>query len=166
VGELAVTAVQLIMSFVATGKLYGVGIGSTLGEMDQAIHSSFIDVVSEDGLTMRRDYGFVEFYFNSGAEWVVSGGAVELHRLGSRYEMAERWHKDMHTKFLQHLTWEELGEVIERIPDSPPLAVIDQGDFLEYRAASTKVSVLVNNDNEERNGSWLGHGDVWSISLG
>ncbi|MEU0397926.1 hypothetical protein ABZ208_35270 [Streptomyces sp. NPDC006208] len=159
-------AVQLMASFVATGKLYEVGIGSTLAEVDRAIHATFIDVVGDDGLTMRRDYGFVEFYFNLDSEWTISGGAIELHRLGSRYEMARRWQEEMQTTFPQHVSWEELRGEIERTSGLPPLTVIDQGDFLEYRAVSTKVSVLVSNDNEERSGSWLGHGDVWSVSLG
>jgi hypothetical protein len=160
-----VTAIQLIASFVATGRLHGVGIGSTLSEVDQAIRSDFVDVVDESGLSLRRDYGFVEFYFNPGPDWVMSGGSIELHRLASDNERAEKWRRNMNVDFPQYMTWEELREELSRIPNSPPLTVIDQGEFLEYRAAETKVSVIVNNDHEERD-SWVGHGDVWSVSLG
>ena len=95
----------------------------------------------------------------------MSGGALELHRLASGYERAEKWRQDMQVDFPQYLTWDDLREEFSRTPDSPTLAVTDQGDFLEYRAAATKVSVIVNNDHEERD-SWVGHGDVWSVSLG
>ncbi|MFF4230983.1 hypothetical protein [Streptomyces sp. NPDC001820] len=159
------TAIQLIASFVATGRLHGVGIGSTLSEVDQAIRSDFIDVVDESGLSLRRDYGFVEFYFNPGPEWVMSGGSIELHRLASGYERAEKWRQNMNVHYPQYLTWKELREELSRIPDLPPLTVKDQGGFLEYRAAATKVSVIVNDDHEERD-DWVGHGDVWSVSLG
>ncbi|WP_328860942.1 hypothetical protein [Streptomyces sp. NBC_00306] len=72
---------------------------------------------------------------------------------------------EMQVDLPQYLPWADLREKLARTPDSPALAETDQGDFLEYRAAATKVSVLVNNDHEERD-SWVGHGDVWSVSLG
>ncbi len=159
------TAIELIASFVVTARLHGVGIGSTLSEVVRAIPSSHVDVVDESGLSLRRDYGFLEFYFNPGPDWVVSSGALELHRLASGYERAEKWRQDMQVDFPQYLTWDDLREEFSRTPDSPTLAVTDQGDFLEYRAAATKVSVIVNNDHEECD-SWVGHGDVWSVSLG
>ncbi|MEV4970005.1 hypothetical protein [Streptomyces scopuliridis] len=162
---MTVTAVRRIASFIGSGRLYGVGIGSTLAQLDQAIQCDFVDVVDEEGDSMRRDYGFVEFYLNSDRDWTVSGGAIELHRLATRYEMADRWHAATRDKFPQYLTWGELNEEFSKLPDPPSLNLIDQGDFLEYRASATKVSVLVNNDQEERDG-WLGHGDVWSVSLG
>lgn len=158
-------AAELISSFIASGRLYGVGIGSTLTELQQAIDCDFVDVVDEGGDSMRRDYGFIEFYLNSGQNWSVSGGAIELHRLAARGDMVDRWRTAMCDDFPQYLTWDELLVEISRLPNPPALKFIDQGDFQEYRAPATKVSVLVNNDHEERDES-LGHGDVWSVSLG
>lgn len=162
---MAVSAAKLIASFIATGRLYGIGIGSTLMNLQQKINCDFVDVVDEDGDSMRRDYGFIEFYLNSGQDWCVSGGAIELHRLAARSNMANRWHAAMRDEFPQYLTWDELCDEFSKLPNPPALQVIDQGDFLEYRASATKVSVLVSNDHEERDES-LGHGDVWSVSLG
>lgn len=156
---------ELIASFVATGRLYGVGIGSTLVDVQTEIDSDFVDVVDVDGDSMRRDYGFIEFYFNSGQHWTVSGGSIELHRLAVRSDLALRWSGAMRDEFPQYLAWEELLAEYSKLPDHPVLEVIDQGDFLEYRASVSKVSVLVNNDYEKRD-EWLGHGDVWSVSLG
>ncbi|MFF2331283.1 MULTISPECIES: hypothetical protein [unclassified Streptomyces] len=162
---MAVSAAELIASFIASGRLYGVGIGSTLVDLQQKINCDFVDVVDEDGDSMRRDYGFIEFYLNSGREWSVSGGAIELHRLATRSDMANRWRTAMFDGFPRYLAWDELRNELSELPNPPVLRVIDQGDFLEYRASATKVSVLVNNDHEERD-EWLGHGDVWSVSLG
>ncbi|MER6606473.1 hypothetical protein ABT282_11340 [Streptomyces sp. NPDC000927] len=159
------SAVELIASFVATGRLYGVGVGSTLEELQQRIKFDFVDVLDEDGDSMRRDYGFIEFYLNSGQNWTVSGGSIEMHRLVVHEELIEQWCAVMGEEFPKFLGWDELRTEISRLPDAPTFRLIDQGDFLEYRAPMAKVSVLVNNDHEER-GDWLGHGDVWSISLG
>ncbi|MEU9624159.1 hypothetical protein [Streptomyces sp. NPDC048155] len=159
------SATELIASFIASGRLYGVGIGSTLMELQQAINCDFVDVVDEGGDSMRRDYGFIEFYLNSGQSWSVSGGAIELHRLATRSDMVDRWRTAMRDEFPQYITWDELFGEFSKLPNPPALQHIDQGDFQEYRASATKVSVLVNNDHEERD-EWLGHGDVWSVSLG
>lgn len=162
---MAVSTTGIIASFIATGRLYEIGIGSTLSELQQAIDFDFVDVVDEDGYSMRRDYGFIEFYLNLDQDWRVSGGSVELHRLAVRSDMADRWHASMQDRFPQYLTWDELYSEFSSLPSAPSLQNIDQGDFQEYRAAETKVSVLVSNDHEERD-EWLGHGDVWSVSLG
>ncbi|MFE9728712.1 hypothetical protein ACFYQ5_35375 [Streptomyces sp. NPDC005794] len=159
------SATRLIASFIATGRLYGVGIGSTLIELQQAIDFNFVDVVDEDGESMRRDYGFIEFYLNLDQDWRVSGGSIELHRLAARSDTADRWRIAMQDHFPRYLTWDELYNEFVNLPNAPSLQNIDQGDFQEYRASETKVSVLVSNDHEERD-EWLGHGDVWSVSLG
>ncbi|MEV8405233.1 hypothetical protein AB0R12_05315 [Streptomyces niveus] len=159
------SATELIASFITSGRLYGVGIGSNLMELQQAINFDFVDVVDEDGDSMRRDYGFIEFYLNSGQSWSVSGGSIELHRLATRNDMADRWRAAMRDDFPQYLAWDELYGVLSKLPTPPALQYIDQGDFQEYRSSATKVSVLVNNDHEVRD-EWLGHGDVWSVSLG
>ncbi|QNE74947.1 hypothetical protein F0344_10260 [Streptomyces finlayi] len=162
---MVVSALKLIASCITSGRLHGIGIGSTLGELQQAINCEFVDVVNEGSDSMRRDYGFIEFYLNSGQNWTVSGGSIELHRLAARPHMADRCRIAMREDFPQYLTWDELYGELCKLPYPPVLQKIDQGDFLEYRASATRVSVLVNNDHEERDG-WLGHGDVWSVSLG
>ncbi|MFE4454184.1 hypothetical protein [Streptomyces sp. NPDC056796] len=159
------SATGLIASFIATGRLYGVGIGSTLTALQQAIDFDFVDVVDEDGDSMRRDYGFIEFYLNLDQDWRVSGGSIELHRLAVRTDIADRWCAAMRDRFPRYLTWDELYNEFSNILDAPSLRNIDQGDFQEYRASETRVSVLVSNDHEERD-ERLGHGDVWSVSLG
>ncbi|MEJ8657937.1 hypothetical protein [Streptomyces sp. MS1.AVA.4] len=155
-------ALQLIASFVSSGRLHGVGIGSTLTQVDLAIRSDFIDIIDDEGISLRRDYGFVEFYFNPGADWVMTGGSLELHKLAGNRSLAGRWHKNMKVEFPQYVTWNDLSRELSGLEDPK---VTDQGDFMEYHFPSTKVSVLVSNDHEERD-EWVGHGDVWSVSLG
>ncbi|QNE74932.1 hypothetical protein F0344_10160 [Streptomyces finlayi] len=132
--------------------------------MDQAINCDFIDEVSRSGLSMRRDYGFVEFSFNPGTEWVMSGASIRLHRLASGYEMAEEWQKSTGVNFPQYATWRELQGALSHFKDSPPLTVTEQDDFIEYRAGATNVSITVNNNHEKR-GRSVAHGDLWSVSL-
>ncbi|MGW6980198.1 hypothetical protein ACWGE1_12210 [Streptomyces sp. NPDC054932] len=165
IGELAVTGIDFLASFLRTGRLHGIGIGSTLGEVDRAIRHRFVDVVDEEGESLRRDYGFVEFYFNPGDEWVMSGGSIELHRLASGRGMAREWARTTGVGFPRHVAWADVREELGRVPGAPELTVGDQGGFLEYRAAASNVSVIVVDDEEEERGSHVGHGDVWSVSL-
>ncbi|MGW2558207.1 hypothetical protein ACWCXB_02970 [Streptomyces sp. NPDC001514] len=159
------SAIQLIASFITSGKLHGVGIGFTISEVHQAFQCDFIDVADNEGQSLRRDYGFVEFYFNPGTEWVVTGGSLELHKLASNYALAERWHKNIHVAFPQYVSWDEVQEALSRMPDFPAFHSTDQGGFIEYRFPDTKVSALASDDHEDRD-EWVGHADVWSISLG
>ncbi|WP_405832674.1 MULTISPECIES: hypothetical protein [unclassified Streptomyces] len=159
------TAVEYLASFIATGRLHGIGIGSTLGEVDRALRHRFVDVVDEGGESLRRDYGFVEFYFNPGEEWVMSGGSVELHRLSSGHGMAKTWARTTGVQFPRHLAWAEVREALAGLPGAPVFDVTDQGGFLEHRAAASHVSVIVVDDVEEERGRHVGHGDVWSVSL-
>ncbi len=159
------TGIEFLASFLRTGRLHGIGIGSTLGEVDRAVRHRFVDVVDEDGRSLRRDYGFVEFYFNAGNEWVMSGGSIELHRLASGRDRAKEWSRTMEIAFPRHVAWQDLRDELARIPGAPELTVGDQGGFLEYRASASGVSVLVVDDEEEERGCHAGHGDVWSVSL-
>ncbi|MGW1493809.1 hypothetical protein [Streptomyces sp. NPDC002402] len=159
-------AIPFLVSFITTGRLHGLGVGSTLGEVDEAIRCEFIDDVSRSGLSLRRDYGFFEFSFNPGSEWVMANCSIQLHRLASGGSMAREWRTSMRVDFPRYLAWDELRDALSQTPEAPAMKVTDQGGFLEYRAAAAdvNVSVIVNDDNEAR-GRSLGHGDVWSVSM-
>ncbi|MFI6728178.1 hypothetical protein [Streptomyces atratus] len=157
-------AMEFIATLIRSGRLHGLGIGATLGEVDQAINCEFIDDISKSGLSLRRDYGFFEFSFNPGPDWVMSGASIRLHRLASGYEMAEEWRQGMGVEFPQYIAWRELQNVLSSVAGSPSLEITEQGDFVEYRAGATNVSITVNNNHEKR-GRSIEHGDVWSISL-
>lgn len=159
------TGIEFLASFIAAGRLHGIGIGSTLDEVDRAIAHRFVDVVDEGGASLRRDYGFVEFYFNPGEEWVMSGGSIELHRLASGNDMAEEWARTTGVEFPRYVAWEDVRDALTRVPGAPEFKVTDQGGFLEYRAAASTVSAIVVDDDEEERGYHAGHGDVWSVSL-
>ncbi|MGW0558055.1 hypothetical protein ACWDZ6_28405 [Streptomyces sp. NPDC002926] len=126
------------------------GIGSTLSEVDQAIHSDFVDVVDEEGLSLRRDYGFFEFAFNPEPEWGMANCSIELHRLTSGRSMTKKWRKSMRVDFPRYLAWDELRDELSRVPGAPALKVTDKGGFLEYRASATNISVIVNEDQGRR----------------
>ncbi|MFD9476777.1 MULTISPECIES: hypothetical protein [Streptomyces] len=159
------TGIEFLASFLRTGRLHGIGIGSTLDEVGRAVRHRFVDVADEEGRSLRRDYGFVEFYFNPGDEWVMSGGSIELHRLASGPDMAKEWARAMGVEFPRHVAWADVRDELARLPGAPELEAGDQGGFLEYRAAASDVSVIVVDDEEEERGCHAGHGDVWSVSL-
>ncbi len=159
------TGIEFLALFLRTGRLHGIGIGSTLDEVDRAVRHRFVDVVDEEGESLRRDYGFVEFSFNPGDEWVMSGASIELHRLASGPDRAQEWARTMGVEFPRYVAWEDVRDALARVPGAPELKVGDQGGFLEYRAAASNVSVIVVDDEEEERGYHAGHGDVWSASL-
>ncbi|MEV6583199.1 hypothetical protein AB0M92_34145 [Streptomyces sp. NPDC051582] len=159
------TGIEFLASFITTGRLHGIGIGSTLGEVDGALRHRYVDVVGEGGVSLRRDYGFAEFYFNPGEEWVMSGGSIELHRLANAPESAARWAESTGVEFDRYTAWADVREALSGVAPVPEFTVSDQGGFLEYRAESSCVSVLVVDDDEEERGYHVGHGDVWSVSL-
>ncbi|MCX4823786.1 hypothetical protein OG883_28715 [Streptomyces sp. NBC_01142] len=161
-------AIPFLVSLITTGRLHGVGPGSTLDEVDRAIDCSFFDDIGDGRSHLRRDYGFFEFAFNADPEheWVMSGVTVELHRLAGGRERAEEWRAGMRVDFPRYLAWTDLREALSRVAGVDCLKEVDQGGFLEhrYRAPGASVAVIVNDDHEER-GPQLGHGDVWSVSL-
>ncbi|WP_413809574.1 hypothetical protein [Streptomyces sp. OE57] len=159
--------VAALASVIATGRLHGVGIGSSLEEVDQAVKADFIEVADEGHRTLRRDYGFVELYFSGGpGEWSMTSGMIELHRLAADDQgMAAEWRRDTGVEFPEYCPWSELREELSRTPDAPDIDLRPQGGYLEYRVPETKVSVLVVDSEEERD-DCPGHGDVWSLSLG
>ncbi|WP_432114504.1 hypothetical protein [Streptomyces sp. S1] len=165
--------IEFLASFLTTGELYGLRVGSTLDEVDRALSHRFIDVVGEGGAWLRRDYGLVEFAFDPepnpgpgpGAEWVVATVTVQLHRLASDDGLARSWARSTGVAFPRYTSWEELRDALSRTHGVPELKVTDQGGFLQYRAASSHVSVLVVDDADEERGDRVGDGDVWSLDL-
>ncbi|MEV5481353.1 MULTISPECIES: hypothetical protein [Streptomyces] len=160
------TGIEFLATLVATGSLHGLTIGSPVSEVDRAIHGDHIDVPSETGLSLRRDYGFVEFGFDSDpdVDWVMKGCGIQLHRLPYSPDLAEEWSRAMGVDFPPYTAWTDLREEMVRhgVAD---LETKDQKTFLAYRAPHSKVSVIVNNVEEERD-NYVGFGDVWAVHLG
>ncbi len=159
------TSVEFLASFITTGELQGLRIGSTLDEVDRAFRHPFVDVVGDEGEWLRRDYGLVEFAFNPGPEWVMATASVQLHRLASDDGLARAWAQSMGVEFPLYTSWEEVRDALSRTGGVPELKVTDQGGFLQYRAASSNVSILVVDGEDEERGYRVGNGDVWSLEL-
>ncbi|MFI6419403.1 hypothetical protein ACIBG6_18675 [Streptomyces sp. NPDC050842] len=58
-----------------------------------------------------------------------------------------------------------MRDKLSRTQGVPELKITDQGGFLQHRAASSNVSVLVVDDEDEERGYRVGNGDVWSLDL-
>lgn len=159
------TGLRFLALLVATGRMHGVGIGSSVSEVDEALGSGFIEEDGEGGAPHRRDYGLLEMYFAGGDDDVVAGGVVEVHRLSGDSGIRADARPELNVDFPEYTRWTELAQELEEMADAPTLEISSHGEFLEYRAAGTKVSVHVVNNDEQR-GEWPGQGDVWSVSFG
>jgi hypothetical protein len=54
------TGLRFLSLLVTTGKMNGVGIGSSVSEVDEALGSGFIEEADEASGSLRRDYGALE----------------------------------------------------------------------------------------------------------
>ncbi|MGW7486023.1 hypothetical protein [Streptomyces sp. NPDC054786] len=158
--------IDFLSEFVMTGSLCGLRVDDPVGDVDRAIQGDYIDAVDGGGLVMRRDYGFMEFGFNSHSEfgWVLKGCGIQLHRLPYSPDLLEELRENMGIDFQPYTTWEELSQGISR-RGGKGMEASDQDTFLKYRMSSTKVSVIVNNVKEVRD-DYVGYGDVWAVHLG
>ncbi|WP_055602434.1 hypothetical protein [Streptomyces aureus] len=161
------TGVEFLASFVTTGKLHGLRIGSTLDEVDRAFRHPFVDVVGEQREWLRRDHGLVEFAFNPQPEpeWVVATASIQLHRLASDEDLARTWARNTGVEFPRYTSWEEVRDELSRTHGVPELKITGQGGFLQYRAASSRVSAYVVDAGDEERGYRVGNGDVWGLDL-
>ncbi|MEZ0065304.1 hypothetical protein ABIA32_001300 [Streptacidiphilus sp. MAP12-20] len=157
---------DLIAEMVASGRIRGIGFGSPVADVESAFPLDCVDDEDDEGLSLRRDYGLVEFFFNGGPEWVVVGASVEVHRLATDPALQEEWRRIQGVDFPEYLTWEDVERSLSRLPVAPGLRVSrDQTGYVEYRSIDTRVSVLVVDGPEERHHR-PGGGDVFSVALG
>jgi hypothetical protein len=73
---------NFLIDVVATGSVLGVGMGDTPDQVAQRLGGRFLE--DSTRLTMRRDYGLVDFFWSrrSGRDpWLSAGFAVQVHRL-------------------------------------------------------------------------------------
>jgi hypothetical protein len=78
----AVDERNFLIDVVATGSVLGVGMGDAPEQMALRLGDGFLQDTTR--LTMRRDYGLVEFFWSrrSGRDpWLSAGFAVQVHRL-------------------------------------------------------------------------------------
>ncbi|MEV4936543.1 hypothetical protein [Streptomyces zaomyceticus] len=171
------TGAEFLASFIATGELHGLRIGAALDEVDRAFRHSFVDVVGKERGWLRRDYGLVELAFNPATKpashpvpepepaWVMATASIQLHRLAAGDGLARSWARSTGVAFPRYTSWEEVRDELSRTHGVPELKITDQGGFLQYRAASSNVSVLVVDEEDEERGYRVGDGDVWSLEL-
>jgi hypothetical protein len=154
-----------LVRLVTTGRLCGVGPGSSLAEAGAAVRGPFVDDVDASGLCLRRDHGFAEFSFNAeGAEWVMSGMTLQLHRLAGNPGLARRCRDALGIAFPPTVVWPDLRASLSAQSAAECAAVVDQGGFIEhrYRGPVAHASVLV---HDEDHPPALRRGDVWSVDV-
>jgi hypothetical protein len=159
------TGLQFCATLMATGRIFDVGIGSSVSDVDLALAGEYVEELGDGGVDARRDYGLIEMSLTEADGWVLTGVTLELHRLSGNSYLLREFRDDSGVSFERYTSWHELKEKFLCSASDPSLQCVQQGDFLEYRRPDVKVSVFVVNDNSERD-EWPGQGDVWSIALG
>ncbi len=160
------TGVDFLAHILATGTLHGVGIGADLAAVDAAMPEEHVDVVDEEDVSLRRDYGLIEVFFNDGPDWRVVGASVEIHRLASVTSRGKKLRLSHGVVFPKYVLWREIEAALAKLPDAPVLEVrTDQDGYAEYRSAAGRVSAMVVDSGEGRHGG-PGQGDVFSVALG
>lgn len=160
------TGIEFIARLMATGTLHGVGIGTDLATVDAVMPEQHVDVVDEENVSLRRDYGLIELFFNGGPGWIVVGGSVEVHRLAASTSRRKKRRLSHGVTFPAYVRWREVEAALALMPDAPALEVRrNQKGYVEYRSVGTRVSALVVDSGEKRE-DWPSQGDVFSIALG
>ncbi|WP_317443220.1 hypothetical protein [Streptomyces collinus] len=159
------TGLQLCATLMATGRIFGVGIDSSVSEVDQALRGEYVEELSDGGVDARRDYGWIEISLTKREQWVLVGATLELHRLSGNADLIRDVLSESGVAFEGYTSWLELKEQFLSSAGDSSLQCMQQGDYMEYRNPDVKVSVFVVNDETERD-EWPGQGDVWSIALG
>ncbi|MFJ2473623.1 hypothetical protein ACIOWI_11620 [Streptomyces sp. NPDC087659] len=104
-----------LVRLVTTGRLCGAGPGSALAEVGAAVRGPFVDDVDAAGQCLRRDHGVVEFRFNAeGAQWVMSGMTLQLHRLAGNPGLARRWRDAVGVALPPTVAWPDSARVVDR----------------------------------------------------
>ncbi|MBF6097208.1 hypothetical protein IU438_06670 [Nocardia cyriacigeorgica] len=150
---------------VRASSLLGLHRGATLADVTRTVGAdTFVDDPDRRGILMRRDYGPVEFGFNSDPihDWVCFSAILQLHRL--------RWAPAIPTP------------IQDKVIAAPPVvsladfrqALESQGgrlakrddqsfsdfDYYSVPGSESRISVLTEDDDEI-----LVANSVWSISL-
>jgi hypothetical protein len=74
------TDLDFYVDALISGRIHNVGPGSTPEEVEGALGGDFVDDARKRW--MRRDFGLVEFHFNSvQSTWVCFGFSIQIHRL-------------------------------------------------------------------------------------
>lgn len=160
------TGLEVCIGLMVTGRIFNVGLGSVMSDIDRAIPLTYVEEIDEIGRGARRDYGLIEVSLvKDNNDWILTAFTLELHRLSGSADLQGEVRSDAGVSFQRYMPWAQLEEKFSTVAHDASLQAVRQGDFLEYRNEDAKVSAFVVNDNTER-GEWPGHGDVWSISVG
>jgi hypothetical protein len=159
-----VTDLDFYAEAILSGRVLGLGPGSTVGEVERTLGKDFVDDARNQW--MRRDYGLIEFHFNrTDREWVCFGVSIQVHRLADAGEIVPPVLGDRYGAFSGTVGFSQL---VDRIKDEAPDREVECkkafGEFGEFRvdgtdsyihAVRTQVSTNAESD----------FGNLWSIEL-
>ncbi|TLG14407.1 hypothetical protein FEK35_08415 [Nocardia cyriacigeorgica] len=163
--DMRVAFTEFLAEQIRASSLLGLRRGASLVDVARAVGgNAFVDDPDRRGISMRRDYGLVEFGFDSDPihGWVCFSAILQLHRL--------RWETAIPNS---------IRERVMAVPAVVPLgdlrkALMSQGgslvkrddqrfsdfDYYSVAGSGSRISVLTENDDE-----MLVANSVWSISL-
>jgi hypothetical protein len=156
-----VAGIDFFVDVVVSGGVLGTGMGDPPEAVDRVLGADFAE--DSERVTMRRDYGLVEFYWSrpSSAEpWRSTGFTVAAHRLADidvGTDLVDRY-GPFGTRLPFAALAEELARLGYELPEITQLA--DRPDYRRFWLAESRVAVTVAATGWEGR---LAAGDVWSI---
>jgi hypothetical protein len=74
-----------------------------------------VDVVDEEDLSLRRDYGLIELFLNDGHDWRAVGASAEVHRLARSTSRAKKLRMSHGVAFPAYVPWQEVARESARL---------------------------------------------------
>jgi hypothetical protein len=162
------TGEEFIARAIATGSLFGSGVGSSLEELDPFVPLSYVDDITgrRGSRTLRRDYGLFEVACTGDPDWSCQGFSLEVHRLLHLPDLRNEVRDRLGISFEPVTKWTDVQRAYECIPGGGALEVLDESPgYRLFRERLTGVTVHVVHDPRAVRGDFPGHNDVWSLEI-
>jgi hypothetical protein len=161
-----VTDLDFYAEAILSGRVLGLGSGSTADEVERALGRDFVDDARKQ--LMRRDYGLIEFHFNrANREWVCFGVSIQVHRLADAgEEIVPPVLIGRYGAFGRSVAF---GQLVDRIKGKAPGRAVEcaeaSGGFGTFRVDGTDSQILAVCSQVPIANAEAGARDLWSIEL-
>ncbi|WP_159047932.1 hypothetical protein [Streptomyces sp. WM6378] len=159
---------EFIARAVATGSVFDFSVGAKLAAVDKKITLDYIEEFQgrRGKRSLRRDYGLFEVTFIGEPEWVCQSVVLEIHRLSSMPDLADKVKGLTGIDLAPYTAWSDVEDELQRLGGSQPFdpPSVTQ-EYRTYRSKTTGVSVHVIGDPASARGVYPGHGDIWSLDI-
>ncbi|MFI6682441.1 hypothetical protein [Streptomyces sp. NPDC050485] len=159
---------EFIARAIETGSVFDFSIGGKLALVEKKITLDYIEEIQgrRGARTLRRDYGLFEATFGDESEWVCRSIILELHRLASMPDLADKIRELTGVDLAPYTAWTDVEDELQRLASRQPFdpSTVTQ-EYRTYRSRKTGATVHVIDDPSSERGVYPGYGDVWSLDI-